>query len=130
MEKGKKRIKRNLKSMRSWEVLSVLTLAKIIPAMSHDILICNMKAAGGWTDGFIFRSVTRAEKTKLALERKAGCCSGNKTSPSLPRWEVLYYSVRLWSTYRILLWKQGWADQRAQPAAQCYPFPCRSWSVR
>lgn len=84
---------RNLKTTSSWEVLSILTLAKIISATSHDILVCNMKVIGEWTDGFIFRSVTRAEKTKLADERKASC-SGNKTSPSLPRWEVLHFSGR------------------------------------
>lgn len=94
MEKGKKRIMRNLKAVRSWEVLSILTLAKTTSVTFRDILVCNMKAIGGWTDGFVFRSVTRAEKTKLADERKASCCSGNKTSPSLPRWEVLYPSVR------------------------------------
>lgn len=48
--------------MSSWEALSILTLAKIISATSHDILVCNVKVIGGWTDGFIFRSVTRAEK--------------------------------------------------------------------
>lgn len=53
---------RNLKTMSSWEALSILTLAKIISATSHDILVCNVKVIGGWTDGFIFRSVTRAEK--------------------------------------------------------------------
>lgn len=99
----------------SWEALSVLTLAKIICAASRDILVCTVKAIEGWTDGFISRSVTRAETTKLAGERKARCCSRNKTS--LPRWEVLHFSGGSQPTERILPWEQGWAGQHTQTAA-------------
>lgn len=69
--------------MRSWQELSVWNVLKIISATSCDILVHNMKATGEWTDGFIFRSLTRAEKTKLADKRKLSCCAVNKTSSPL-----------------------------------------------
>lgn len=69
-------------------MLSIWNVLKIISATSCDILVHIVKATGGWTDGFTFRSVTRAEKTKLADKRKLSCCAVNKTSSSLSKWEV------------------------------------------
>jgi len=86
-----------MRNLKSYEVMGSafhFDPCNITSVTSRDVLVCNVKAVGGWTDGFIFRSVARAEKTKSADESKANCCSGNKTSPSLTRWEALYSSVR------------------------------------